>query len=616
MTPFGPMTPQHPKKKLPEQLRSVSPLLKELVRPRLARLAGGLALVLIGRAAALVLPASTKYLVDDVIVQRHYQLLVPLILGILASAIVQAACTYGVTWVVSREGHRLVAQLRRKVQAHVGRLPVSYFDSNKAGALASRIIGDVEGTRHLMGYSLVEFVGGIATALLSLVFLLKVSVVLTAAVLLGLVLFSLVSKKGFQRLRPVFRESAIAQAEVSGRLIESLGGIRVVKGYNAEASEARAFANGVDKMLGIALRTSRAAALMGMSSSLVLACISAGVMFLAARQIYSGSLTLGGFMSFMAFMTFLMGPMFQLQGLGPQLLEALAGLDRTQDLLGEKPEDENPRRMERLDQLQGRVSFEHVSFAYQPGKPVLHDLSFEARPGTVTAFVGSSGSGKSTIIGLVAAFHDASDGVIRVDGIDLSTVRLDSYRSRLGVVLQDTFLFDGTIRENVAFARPAASEEEILSACRIAHVHEFAERLPQKYDTLVGERGVKLSGGQRQRVSIARALLADPRILILDEATSSLDSESEAAIQEGLAYLMEGRTTFVIAHRLSTVHRADQILVVEGGRIVERGSHESLYAAGGRYDDLSTRQQTGRGFFFTAEPAASQESATMGQELV
>jgi ABC-type multidrug transport system fused ATPase/permease subunit len=591
VTPFGPSA-QYPKKKLPDRFRSVAPMLWELVRPRMGRLLLGLLLVLIGRAAGLVLPASTRYLVDQVILKRQTRLLAPLIVGLLLAALVQAACSLAVTQVISKEGHRLVAQLRRKVQAHVLRLPVTWFDSSKAGTLASRVIGDVEGTRHLMGYTLVEFVGGVVTALLSLIYLLRVSGLLTAAALVAALIFSLLSKGNFKRLRPVFREAAMTQSEVAGRLTETLSGIRVVKGYHAEVREERVFADGTERLKAIAFRMSDVASSMGASTTLVLGTVSAGVMYLAARQIFAGNLTLGGFMTFTAFLSYLMGPMIQLSAIGTQLTEALAGLDRTQELLREAPEDQNAHRTLHMGTVQGLVKFDQVSFAYQDGKPVLHEVTFEVEPGTVTALVGSSGSGKSTITGLIAAFYDPSEGTIRVDGTDLTTVRLDSFRSQLGVVLQDTFLFDGSVRDNVAFARPDASEEDIKSACVAAHVEEFATRLSKGYETVVGERGVKLSGGQRQRISIARAILANPRILILDEATSSLDSESEAAIQKGLAYLMEGRTTFVIAHRLSTIHRANQILVVEDGRIVERGTHETLYASGGRYFALSTRQQT------------------------
>lgn len=598
MIPSNHIDGQPPNKKKPTALiQNIKPLVKELVVPRLPRLAVGLLLVIIGRAAGLIAPASIRLLIDDVIVNRHEDLLIPLTLGILAAAVIQACCSFGVTNIVSKEGLHLVSELRRRVYDHVVRLPVIYFDSTKAGVLSSRIIADVEGARHLMGNTLVDFVGGLITALLALIFLLGISVPLTVVALVAAVVFVFVSRKNFQRIRPVFRESSRIQAEVTGRLIESLAGIRVVKGYGAEARETAAFAAGIDRMFANAWKTSKAMSLLGVSSTFVLAVISAGITYLASRQILAGNLTLGGFMAFTAFMSFLMGPMLGLTSIGAQLTEAMAGLDRTMELLRETREDQNPRRVEAIGPIQGLVSFEHVVFSYKEGNPVLHDVTFEALPGTVTALVGSSGSGKSTIIGLIMAFHEPSGGVVRVDGKDLAAVRLDTFRTQLGVVLQDTFLFDGTIRQNVAFANADATEEEIVRACQIAQVSEFAEKMPHKYDTVVGERGVQLSGGQRQRLAIARAILADPRILILDEATSSLDSESEAAIQEGLAYLMGGRTTFVIAHRLSTIRRAEQILVVEGGRIAERGTHDKLDADKGRYHELLSHQKGGGNMF-------------------
>jgi subfamily B ATP-binding cassette protein MsbA len=426
--------------------------------------------------------------------------------------------------------------------------------------------------------------------LFSLVILLRISALLTLMALLFIAIFGLALRQAFGRIRPIFRERGKINAEVTGRLTESLAGVRVVKGYHAEAQEASVFAGGVGRLLDNVLKSLTAISLMSLSATVLMGVVGATVMFLGARQILAGSLTLGGFMTFTAFLAFLVAPMFQVVGIGTQITEALAGLDRTQEVLAERPEDEDPRRKLPAPPIEGYVAFENVSFSYEPGKPVLYEVSFQSAPGTVTALVGPSGSGKSTIISLIAAFHEPTEGKVLVDGVDLSTARLDSYRTQLGVVLQDTFLFDGTIRENVAFARPGATEEQILESCRIARVDEFAEKFENKYDTIVGERGVKLSGGQRQRVSIARAILADPRILILDEATSSLDSESEAAIQQGLAYLMKGRTTFVIAHRLSTIRRAEQILVVEDGRVIERGTHESLYDRRGRYYDLYTRQ--------------------------
>jgi ABC-type multidrug transport system fused ATPase/permease subunit len=565
-------------------------LIKELVRPRRGLLLLGLGLMLINRAAGLVLPASTKYLIDNVIGARQRELLTPLVLAVLGATIIQGVTSFTLTQLLSKEAQRLIAQLRRKVQEHVGRLPVGYYDSNKAGVLVSRIMTDVEGVRNLVGTGLVEFVGGIFTAILALVFLLNISAGLTGVALLFMATAAFLLQIAFRRIRPIFRERGKINADVSGRLTESLAGVRVVKGYHAEAEEATVFSAGVQRLLDNVLKSLTAISLMGLSATLLMGIVGGTVMYLGARQIMSGALTLGEFVTFTAFLAFLVAPMFQVVGIGTQLTEALAGLDRTQEVLAERPEDEDPRRSFAIGPLTGHVTFERVDFSYEPGKPVLHGVSFDAKPGTVTALVGPSGSGKSTIISLVAAFHEPAAGVVQVDGVDLSTVRLDSYRTQLGVVLQDTFLFDGTIRENVSFARARATEEEILTACRIARVEEFAERFEKKYDTIVGERGVKLSGGQRQRVSIARAILADPRILILDEATSSLDSESEAAIQEGLAYLMRGRTTFVIAHRLSTIRRAEQILVIEDGRIVERGPHEQLYDLRGRYYDLYTRQ--------------------------
>ncbi len=584
------MAPSKPKKKPGEQLRSVLPLLKELVRPRRRLLALGMVLMIINRAAGLVLPSSTKVLVDNIVGKHQLQLLTPLVLAVLAATIIQGITSFTLTQLLSKEGQRLIAQLRRKVQEHVGRLPVAYYDANKTGVLVSRIMTDVEGVRNLIGTGLVEFLGGLLTALFSLIILLRISLLLTGTSLLFITVFGLALKKAFTRIRPIFRERGKINAEVTGRLTESLAGVRVVKGYHAEAQEAKVFSGGVQRLLENVMQSLTAMSLMSLSATVLMGIVGAVVMFIGAHQIFAHTLTLGGFMMFTAFLAFLVAPVFQVVGIGTQITEALAGLDRTQEVLHENPEDEDTRRSRTIGSIQGVVSFDHVTFAYDPGKTVLHDVSFEALPGTVTALVGPSGSGKSTIISLIAAFHEPTDGIVHVDGLDLSTIRLDSYRTQLGVVLQDTFLFDGTIRENVAFSRPDASEAEILEACRIARVDEFAERFDKKYDTVVGERGVKLSGGQRQRVSIARAILANPRILILDEATSNLDSESEAAIQAGLAYLMEGRTTFVIAHRLSTIRRAEQILVVEDGRVAERGTHESLYALGGRYYDLYTRQ--------------------------
>ncbi len=589
-----------------ERLRALLPDIWELVRPRRALLAFGLVLMAINRVAGLVLPGSTKYLVDDILGKRHYALLKPLILAVVAATVIQGATSFALTQLLSKAAQRLIAELRRKVQEHVGRLPVTYYDANKSGTLVARIMSDVEGVRNLIGTGLVEFAGGLLTAVLALAVLLRLSPAMTGVALCAILAFGLALRKAFGIMRPIFRERGKINAEVTGRLTESLGGVRVVKGYHAEAAEAEVFAGGVGRLLANVMKSLTATSFMSFGATLMVGILGALVMYLGARQIMAGSLTLGQFFTFTMFLAFLVGPVFQIVGIGTQISEALAGLERTREVLRERPEDEDPRRTVTVGRITGAVAFEGVNFAYEESKTVLHDVSFRSEPDTVTALVGPSGSGKSTIIGLITAFYRPSEGTVRVDGVDLSTVRLDSYRTQLGVVLQDTFLFDGTIRENVAFSRPGATEAQIREACRIARVDEFAESFEKGYDTIVGERGVKLSGGQRQRVSIARAILADPAILILDEATSSLDSESEALIQEGLSYLMKGRTTFVIAHRLSTIRRADQILVVEGGRIVERGRHESLYALHGRYYDLYTRQHGVQTNLFLA-PGEGQE---------
>ncbi len=586
------MSPTKPKKKSASHLRGALPLLKELVRPRRGKLAIGFLLMLIGRLCSLVLPGAPKFLVDNVINQHQVYLLKWIVGAVFAATIVQGITSFSLTQLLSKEGQRLIAELRRKVQEHIGRLPVVYYDANKSGALVSRIMSDVEGVRNLIGTGLVDFVGGILTALLSLVILLRISALLTGIALFFIVVFALGLGQAFGKIRPIFRERGKITADVTGRLTESLAGVRVVKGYHAEAGEARVFAAGVQRLLDNVMRSLTAISLMTLSATMLMGVVGGTVMYIGARQILATppTLTLGGWFAFVGYLAFLVAPMLQMVAIGTQLTEALAGLDRTQEVLAERPEDEDTKRVRKIDTIQGYVSFDNVTFEYDAGKTVLREVSFASEPGTATALVGPSGSGKSTIISLIAAFHAPTAGRVLVDSIDLSTVRLDAYRSQLGVVLQDTFLFDGTIRENIGFARPGATEDQIQTACRIARVDEFAEKFESKYDTIVGERGVKLSGGQRQRVSIARAILADPRILILDEATSSLDSESEAAIQEGLSFLMKGRTTFVIAHRLSTIRRAEQILVVEDGRIVERGTHQSLYALQGRYYDLYTRQ--------------------------
>jgi ABC-type multidrug transport system fused ATPase/permease subunit len=561
-----------------------------LLKPRRAILAVGFLLMIINRLAGLALPASPKFFFDDVIGKHKTQLLLPIVLVVIAATIIQGITSFTLTQLFSKSAQRMITELRKQVQAHIGRLSVTFYDSHKTGVLVSRIMSDVEGVRNLVGTGLIELTGGILTAIFALIILLKISPLMTLVAFGVLLSFAFGINKAFATIRPIFRARPKINAEVTGRLTESLGGVRVVKGYHAEEREEKVFASGVQRLLDNVLKTLTATSLMSLSATTLMGIVSAVIMYLGARQILAGTMTPGTLVMYMAFLAMLIAPVFQIVAIGTQLTEALTGLERTKEILSEKIEDEAPGRVVDMGRVEGTVEFEHVDFAYDANKPVLFDVNFKANPDTVTALVGPSGAGKSTIIGLIAAFYTPTQGRVIVDATDLATVRLRTYRTQLGVVLQDTFLFDGSIRENVAFARPEASEAEILEACRIARVDEFAEAFEKKYDTVVGERGVKLSGGQKQRVSIARAILADPRILILDEATSSLDSESEALIQEGLRYLMRGRTTFVIAHRLSTIRRADQILVVEAGRIIERGTHESLYKLGGRYYDLYTRQ--------------------------
>ena len=560
------------------------------MRPRRGLLALGFVLMVINKVAGFVLPYSSKFLIDNVVTKNQVSMLRPLVLAVLLATLIQGITSFSLTQLLSKAAQRLIAELREEVQKHISRLPVSFYDANKSGALVSRIMSDVEGVRNLLGTGLVDFVGGLVAASIALVLLLRTSAPLTLIAVGSLSCFALVLGRAFKTIRPIFRERGKITAEVTGRLTESLGGVRVVKGYHAEEREEKTFATGVKRLLDNVMRTLTATSLMSLSASVLLGFVGAATMYVGGRQMVGHTLTPGGYISYNLYLVFLVAPILQVVSIGTQITEALAGLERTQEIMRERPEDQDPQRSASLKDIVGTVEFQDVSFSYDGTHEVLHDLSFTAQPGTVTALVGSSGSGKSTTIGLISAFYVPAEGAVYVDGVDLSTVKLDSFRTRLGVVLQESFLFDGTIRENVAFSRPDATEEQIMRACEIARVDEFAETFADKYDTVVGERGVKLSGGQRQRISIARAILAEPRILILDEATSSLDSESEQLIQQGLSYLMQGRTTFVIAHRLSTIRRADQIMVMEQGQIVERGTHAELYAARGRYYDLYTRQ--------------------------
>ena len=573
-------------------LKKLWPQIKALVAPRLGLLLAGMGLMVINRVAGLVLPYTAKPLLDNVLNPAHARpdLLPKFIALVFSAMVVQAITSFSLTQLLSKAGQRLIAEMRRQVQRHVGLLSVSYYDENRTGTLVARIMNDVEGVRNLVGTGLVEFVGGLLTAVLAFLYLLhrSAAVTLTVFAVMGVFVFGL--QYAFRIIRPIFRDRAKINAEVTGRLTESLGGVRVIKGYHAEEREAGVFALGVERLLANVMKSLTMTSSLSAASTTVLGLVSALVMWLGGHRVLAGTWTVGDYFSYNMFLAFMIAPVFQIVNIGTQLTEAFAGLDRTGEIMSELEENKSSGRTEKMPPIHGTVQFEDVEFAYDPEKPVLHGISFLAEPGTVTALVGSSGSGKSTIISLLCAFHTPLEGRVLVDGVDLAHVDLNTFRSQLGVVLQDSFLFDGTIRENILFSRPDATEEQFLFACRTARVDEFAERFPEAYDTIVGERGVKLSGGQRQRLSIARALLAEPRILILDEATSSLDSESEAMIQAGLSQLMQGRTTFVIAHRLSTIRRAEQILVVEEGRIVERGNHAELFALGGRYYDLYTRQ--------------------------
>jgi ABC-type multidrug transport system fused ATPase/permease subunit len=578
------------KQSSPERLKTLLPEVWALMKPRRNLLLLGALLMIINRVCGLALPISTKYLIDNVMRAGQTGLLVPIVLGVVLATVIQGVTSFSLTQLLSKSGQRLIYEMRVRIQEHIGKLPVSYYDANKTGTLVSRIMSDVEGVRNLIGTGLVELAGGLLTAVISTVILFRTSALMTSFVLLILLAFGGVLQRAFKTVRPVFRERGKITAEVTGRLTETLGGVRVIKGYHAEAREAAVFDSGARRLLDNVFKSLSTLSFMTLASTVLMGLVGALIMFLGARQIAAHRMDIGDFVMYTSLLVFMIAPVIQIVNIGTQISEALAGLERTRQVLRQRTEDDDPRRTKVLPAISGHVEFDHVSFAYEEGKPVLHDISFDAQPGTVTALVGSSGSGKSTMIGLINAFHSPQQGQVLVDGFDLSSVVLSSYRLQLGLVLQDSFLFDGTIRENVGFSRPAATEEQIMEACRIARVDEFATNFPAGYETIVGERGVKLSGGQKQRVSIARAILADPRILILDEATSSLDSESEALIQAGLTHLMQGRTTFVIAHRLSTIRRADQILVVEGGHIIERGNHAALFAAKGRYFDLYTRQ--------------------------
>jgi ABC-type multidrug transport system fused ATPase/permease subunit len=574
----------------PKQKVSLAKVFKTIVLPRWRVVLLGVFLIIVSRLTSLVVPGSTKYLIDDVIDKNDVGMLKILLIAVVSSVAIGAAVSYWLTQILSVEGQQLISKLRAQVQQHVLRLPIRFYDNSKSGALVSRIMTDVEGVRNLVGTGLVQLVGGMLTAILSLFFLIYTSPLLTGIALLPIIIFGVVSTKAFSRIRPIFRERGVINAEVTGRLTETLNGIRVIKGFNAEKQESKVFENGVERLFLNVKKSLTTTSFVTSLGALLLGLASASIMGVGAHQVMDGTMTKGDLVSFTVFLGFMIVPIVQMSNIGSQLTEAFAGLDRTEELMNMEAEDNSATRTQTVGPISGDVEFNDVSFAYEEGKDVLKNISFKAKAGSVTALVGTSGSGKTTIAGLVATFMTPASGLITVDGKDLSKFTLESYRNQLGVVLQDDFLFEGTIRENILFPRPNATEQQLLVAVQAAHVDEFTTRFEKGLDTVIGERGVKLSGGQRQRIAIARAILADPRILILDEATSNLDTESESFIQESLKKLIANRTTFVIAHRLSTIRQADQILVIEHGNIVERGRHEELIDLKGRYFELYTYQ--------------------------
>ena len=582
------MKPQGPKKKI--SASSLREAFRKIIWPRRRLVLLGLVLIAVNRSSGMVLPASTRYLIDDVLTGGEQGLLMPILLGLVAATAIQAVSSFTLTRLLSVEAQHLIDELRAEVHEHVLGLPVRRFEDTRSGELVSRVMNDVEGVRNLVGTGLVQLVGGILTALIAMVFLLKINVAMTALALVPMALFAVVSSLAFKRLRPAFRERGKLQAEVTGRLTESLGGIRIIKGFHALARENEIFRAGVLRIFENVKSTLTTTAAVTSLGTFFVGLASVVILGYGGREILADQMTVGELFSFTLFLALLIGPIIQMANIGTQMTEAFAGLDRTAELLQQPGEDDDPERVEVMPRVDGHLCFEDVSFAYEEGEPVLKGIDFEVQPGEVVALVGSSGSGKSTLASIAVSFLTPDSGRVLVDGVDLRTVELASYRSQLGLVLQDEFLFDGTIRENLLFARPEASEAEVVEAARRAHVTEFADRMPEGLDTVIGERGVKLSGGQKQRVTIARALLADPRVLLLDEATSSLDTESESFIQESLGELLAGRTTLVIAHRLSTIQRADLILVIEDGEIVERGRHGDLMAQQGRYHRLYTLQ--------------------------
>jgi ABC-type multidrug transport system fused ATPase/permease subunit len=569
---------------------SISHVFKTIIWPRKNYLLGGLFLIIISRLSGLVLPYASKLLMDEVIPKGDLEMLKWLIIAVVIAIVIQSVTSFALTQILSVEAQNLIAKLRAKVQRHIIQLPIRFFDNTKTGELVSRIMSDVEGVRNLVGTGLAQMVGGIITAVICLVLLILISPMMTLYVLVPVLIFGLISLKAFGKIRPIFRERGVINAQVTGRLTETLGGVRVIKGFNAEAQEIKTFEDGVNRLFLNVKQSLTTTSMVTSSATLLLGLASVGIMGLGGYMIMNDELTFGDFLAFTLYLGFMIAPILQMSNIGSQLTEAFAGLDRTEEIMNLPLEDDGTKRNLRLPNIKGDIVFDNVAFAYEEGKEVVKEINFEAPAGSVTALVGTSGSGKTTIAGLAASFLNPDSGIITVDGHDLQQISLESFRSQLGVVLQDDFLFEGTIKENILFPRPDATEAQLQQAVHAAHVQEFTDRFDDGLDTLIGERGVKLSGGQRQRIAIARAVLANPRILILDEATSNLDTESETLIQASLKELMKGRTTFVIAHRLSTIRQADQILVIEHGNIVERGKHDELIAKQGRYYQLYTYQ--------------------------
>ena len=563
---------------------------RQLIAEHRVSLSIGLALMVVNRLSGFVLPWTSKFLIDDIIGKQQPNLLMPLAGAAVLATIVQAATSFTLSQVVSVAAQRAITEMRKRVQAHVLKLPVSYFDSTKSGVLISRIMSDAEGVRNLVGTGLIQLLGSFMTAIIALGVLMYLNWKLTSATLIVLLAFGGMMTTAFKRLRPMFRERSVINAEVTGRLAETIGGVRLVKVYTAEPRERLVFARGAHKLFRNVAKTITGTSAVGAGTAVITGLIGVLMIIIGGRAILGGTMTLGDFVMYVFFVGLMAAPLVQIASIGTQVSEAFAGLDRIREIREMATEDQADATKQAMRQVDGRVEFQDVTFEYNPGVEVLKHVTFVAPEGSTTALVGSSGGGKSTLIGLVMAFNHPKSGRVLVDGQDISNVRLRDYRSHVGVVMQDNFLFDGTIGENISFSNPGASQEEVRAAAKVAHCDEFVDRFEKGYDTIVGERGVKLSGGQRQRVAIARAVLADPRILILDEATSSLDSESEALIRDGLRSLRHGRTTFVIAHRLSTIETADQILVLENGEIVERGTHRQLIGAGGRYRQLYEKQ--------------------------